>query len=150
MKEGAKLFLPKREKSNQLQATSSWEMVLDFGRRLQFQDVVHTTPWSTKDWKTIKELMVSWEKCCEVAQQRKTIRASTKGWQTWLFPVEIGCGGFPVKPAWRLLSALGHEERSEKQAAHRTGGGGRMGLLLDLKQEQQPFSLAVSCFVLNI
>lgn len=41
-----------------------------------------------------------------------------RGWQTWRFPVEIGCGAFPAKSTWQLLSALwpGWRERG--------GGGG--------------------------
>ena len=110
-------------------------MRVDVGRRLQFPEVVQTTLrpdivlWSTKDQKIILvELTVPWEEGCEVAHERKALKyqpliqdCRDKGWQAWLFPVEVGCRGFPAKSAWRLMSALGVDERSKKQAARRMG-----------------------------
>lgn len=63
--------------------------------------------WSTKDQKIILvKLTVPWEEDCEEAHQRKALKYESlvqdckdKGWQVWLFPVEIGCRGFPAKSA---------------------------------------------------
>ncbi len=80
-------------------------------RKLQFPEVVHTALhtdivlWSIKDHKIILiELTVPWEEICEEAYERKALKyqpliqeCKDKGWQAWLFLVEIGCRGFPAK-----------------------------------------------------
>ena len=35
------------------------------------------------------------------------------GWQSWLFPVEVGCRGFPV---WITLSIVGKQRRATVKA----------------------------------
>lgn len=67
-----------------------------------------------------------WEEGCEEAHERKALKyhmliqkCKNKVWQAWLFPVVIGCRGFPAKSAWWLLSALGMNEKSKKHATHR-------------------------------
>ena len=44
-----------------------------------------------------------------------------KGWQTWSFPVEVGCRGFPAQSVWRLFSALGVTRRCRRTAAQKMG-----------------------------
>lgn len=95
-------------------------MSVDLGRRLQFLEVVQTTLpdivlWSTKDQKIILiKLTVPWEEGCKEAHERNSSKYQSlaqdfrdKGWQVWLFPVEIGCRGFKAQSARHLLSALG-------------------------------------------
>ncbi|XP_063051962.1 major histocompatibility complex class I-related gene protein-like [Engraulis encrasicolus] len=110
-------------------------MRVDLGRRLQFPDVVQTTLrpdivlWSTKDEKLVLvELTVPWEEGCEEAYERKATKyqqlaqdCRDKGWQTWLFPVEVGCRGFPSRSAWNFFSAIGLDERSKKKTVRRMG-----------------------------
>ena len=52
---------------------------------------------------TIVELTVPWEERTEEAYERKMAKyqelaeaCSNKGWKTWVFPVEVGCRGFPA------------------------------------------------------
>ncbi|XP_063062183.1 uncharacterized protein LOC134455057 [Engraulis encrasicolus] len=125
----------KRKRTSILQAASSWEMRVDVGRRLQFPEVVQTSLlpdivlWSSKDQKIILvELTVPWEEGCEEAHERKAAKyqqlaqdCRDRGWQAWVFPVEIGCRGFPARSAWSFLSAIGMDEHSKKQAARRMG-----------------------------
>jgi len=135
IKEGERPVLTKPSKPNLLQNARSWEMRVDVGKRLQFPGVVLTALrpdivlWSTEGKKIILvELTVPWEEGCEVAHERKALKYQSllqdckdKGWQAWLFPVEVGCRGFPAKSTWRLLSALGMDERRKKQAVRRMG-----------------------------
>ena len=60
--------------------------------------------WSEEARKIILiELTVPWEDGCEEAYERNPTKyqdlveqCRDKGWQTWLFPVEVGCRGFLV------------------------------------------------------
>ena len=136
LKKGARpVQTTKRKRPSLFHAASSWEMRVDLGRRLQFPEVVQTTLrpdivlWSTKDQKIILvELTVPWEEGCEVAHERKAGKyqqlaqdCRDRGWQAGVFPVEIGCRGFPARSAWSFLSAIGMDEQSKKQAARRMG-----------------------------
>ncbi|RXN07805.1 hypothetical protein ROHU_035438 [Labeo rohita] len=44
-----------------------------------------------------------------------------KGWQAWLFPVEVGCRGFPAQSVWRMLTAIGVRGRERKMTVRRMG-----------------------------
>ena len=51
---------------------------------------------------------------CSEAHERKATKyqdlvqqCRDKGWQAWLFPVEVGCRGFPAQSVWNTLTALG-------------------------------------------
>jgi len=117
-----------------LQKASSWEMRVDLGRRLHFP-VVQTNLrpdmviWSEERKKIIViELTVPWEERCEEAHERKASKyqellqsCKEKGWQSWLFPVEVGCRGFPAQSTWKLLTAVGVTGRARKTAVHRIG-----------------------------
>lgn len=64
-----------------------------------------------------------WEERKREALQYQSLVQDCKdrGWQAGMFPVESSCRGFPARSVCRLLSALGLDERSKKQAAHRMG-----------------------------
>ena len=60
------------------------------------------------------ELTVPWEESCEGAHERKNLKyadlivdCKNKGSSVWLFPVEVGCRGFPAQSVWKLLTRLG-------------------------------------------
>ena len=122
-------------RSNLLQKAQSWEMKVDLGGRLQFPQVVQTTlrpdvvMWSDEAKKIILiDLTVPWEEGCEQAFERKSTKyqdllhdCRAKGWQAWLFPVEVGCRGFPAQSVWRMLTAIGITGRERKTAARRMG-----------------------------
>ena len=62
---------------------------------------------------TAVELTVSWEENCHAANERKTLKYADmmeecreKGWRVSLFPVEIGCRGFPGQSVWKLMTSL--------------------------------------------
>lgn len=44
-----------------------------------------------------------------------------KGWQTWLYPVEVGCRGFPGHSVWKLLIAVGLTESERKKTVQTLG-----------------------------
>lgn len=44
-----------------------------------------------------------------------------RGWQAWLFPVEVGCRGFPAKSVWRMFTAIGLTGKERKIAVCRMG-----------------------------
>lgn len=135
IREGEKPPAPKKTKKSLLQAAQSWEMRVDLGRKLVFPQVVQTqlrpdmVLWSEEVRKLILiELTVPWEDGCEEAYERKATKyqdlveqCRAKGWQTWLFPVEVGCRGFPAQSVWKTLTALGLAGRERKVAIRRLG-----------------------------
>ncbi|RXN28661.1 reverse transcriptase [Labeo rohita] len=122
-------------RTNLLQKAQSWEMKVDLRERLQFPPVVQTTLrpdavlWSEETKKIILiELTVPWEEGCEQAFERKSTKHQDllqdcrgKGWQAWLFPVEVGCRGFPAQSVWRMLTAIGVMGRERKMTVRRMG-----------------------------
>ncbi|KAK0152385.1 hypothetical protein N1851_006099 [Merluccius polli] len=84
--------------------------------------------WSEVAKKVILiELTVPWEDGCSDAHERKATKyqdlvqqCRDKGWQAWLFPVEVGCMGFPAQSVWNTLTALGIRGRERKTAARRS------------------------------
>ena len=40
------------------------------------------------------------------------------GWRTTIFPVEVGCRGFPSQSVWRMFGALGIRGKAWKAAVH--------------------------------
>jgi len=113
--------------------TNSWEMRVDIGRRLDFPDVVQTSlrpdvvVWSASSRQIIViELTVPWEEICDEENERKSAKYAElmelcreRGWCTWLFPVEVGCRGFPEYSVWRTLKALGVVGNTRKTAVQR-------------------------------
>ena len=109
---------------------SLWEMSVDLDGKLVFPDVVETNLrpdiviWSKAAKKIILvELTVPWEERIQEAYERKRAKyddlmesCRSKGWSTWLFPVEVGCRGFPAQSVWRMLSVLGIQGKARKAA----------------------------------
>jgi hypothetical protein len=118
-----------------LYGAEKWEMRVDLGRKLVFPDIVHTTLrpdivlWSeTPKVVILVELTVPWEERTEEAYERKMAKyqelagqCREKGWKTSVFPVEVGCRGFPAQSVWRMLSALGIRGKTRKEAARNLG-----------------------------
>lgn len=135
IREGKKPSFSKKTKKSLLQSAPAWEMRVDLGRRLHFPQVVKTSLrpdlviWSEEAKKIILiELIVPWEDGCSEAHERKATKyheliqqCRDKGWQAWLFPVEVGCRGFPAQFVWNSLTALGIRGRERKKAARRVG-----------------------------
>ncbi|XP_057673103.1 uncharacterized protein LOC130904394 [Corythoichthys intestinalis] len=135
IKEGDKPPASRKIKKSLLQAAQSWEMRVDLGRKLFFPQVVHTllrpdvVIWSEEAKKIILiELTVPWEDGCEEAAERKAtkyqdliLQCKEKGWQAWLFPMEVGCRGFPAQSVWKTLTALGIAGRERRAAIRRLG-----------------------------
>ena len=86
-------------------------MKVDLGKQLVFPNIIHTAQrpdivlWSPNDKKLVMvELMVPWEARFEEAYERKMAKYTeleeqcrSRGWSTLLFPMEIGCRGFPAQ-----------------------------------------------------
>ncbi|XP_066304530.1 uncharacterized protein [Branchiostoma lanceolatum] len=118
-----------------LQKAKSWDLRVDLGRRLHFPSVVHTrlrpdaVLWSEEGKKIVLiELTVPWEERCEEEYERKKNKyqdllqeCRDKGWQAWLFPIEIGCRGFPAQSVWKMMTALGIAGKDRKAAIRRMG-----------------------------
>ena len=119
-----------------LQGSKDWEMRADLGKQLHFpEEVVHTTLrpdivlWSKTAKRVILvELTVPWEERVDEAHELKKSKyedlASScrdRGWKTWVFPVEVGCRGFPSQSVWKLYGALGIKGRVRKTAIHALG-----------------------------
>ncbi|XP_078587744.1 uncharacterized protein LOC144868686 [Branchiostoma floridae x Branchiostoma japonicum] len=137
VREGEKSRRPATERaaSSILQKARAWELKVDLGRRLHFPSVVQTNLrpdavlWSEEGKKIILiELTVPWEERCEEAHERKASKyhdllqcCREKGWQSWLFPVEVGCRAFPAQSTWKLLTALGITGRARKNAVRSIG-----------------------------
>ncbi|KAK3084250.1 hypothetical protein FSP39_010689 [Pinctada imbricata] len=71
-------------------------------------------------------LTVPWEERFQEANERKALKYADlmadcrqQNWCAWLFPVQIGCRGFPATSVWKLLSALGIIGRDQKKAINR-------------------------------
>lgn len=121
---------PSSSRVGVLATAQSWEMKVDLERKLQFPDVVQTTlrpdivVWSSHGKKIVViELTVPWEERCDEAYERKATKYAElmeecrrKGWSTWLFPVEVGCRGFPAASVWKMFTALGITGRNRKTA----------------------------------
>ncbi|XP_060066953.1 uncharacterized protein LOC132547205 [Ylistrum balloti] len=101
------------------------EMRVDLGEKLVFPDVVQTTLrpdvviWSA-------ESRQIWEERCDQANERKRAKyvdlmeqCMERGWCTWLFPVEVGCRGFPARSVWKMFQALGVVGRTRKMVVRR-------------------------------
>ncbi|KAI8516257.1 hypothetical protein Bbelb_048380 [Branchiostoma belcheri] len=122
-----------REVGNILEKANTWELRVDLGRKLQFPKVVQTNLrpdavlWAEAEKKIVLiELTVPWEERCEEAYERKKNKyqelideCRSKGWQAWLFPVEVGCRGFPARSVWKLFTAIGVKGKERKVAVRK-------------------------------
>ncbi|KAI8492574.1 hypothetical protein Bbelb_296150 [Branchiostoma belcheri] len=122
-----------REVGNILEKAKTWELRVDLGRKLQFPKVVQTklrpdaVLWAEAEKKLVLvELTVPWEERCEEAYERKKNKyqelideCRSKGWQAWLFPVEVGCRGFPAQSVWKLFTAIGVKGKERKVAVRK-------------------------------
>ena len=91
----------------------------------------------------IVELTVPWEERCQSAYELKKAKytdlqtlCKERVWQTWLFPVEVGCRGFPAQSVWTTLSSLGTAVKALGQAAERASSW------LWLKRDQENWKLS--------
>ena len=133
VKPGEKIPTEKFERRSILERSQSWDMKVDLGRKLVFPDIVHTTLrpdiviWSASARTIIIiELTVPWEENCEDANERKTSKYTElsemcrqRGWKTHLYPVEVGCRGFPAKSIMKLFKSLGVVGRQRQTAIKR-------------------------------
>lgn len=44
-----------------------------------------------------------------------------RGWQAWLFPLEVRCRGFTAQSMWKMLTALRTAGRERKKVVCRLG-----------------------------
>ncbi|VDI22183.1 Hypothetical predicted protein [Mytilus galloprovincialis] len=114
---------------------SEWNMRADIGKKLVFQECVQTTlrldivVWSQPSKMIVAiGLTVPWEERCEEAYQQKKEKYTElmttcreRGWKAWLFPVEVGCRGFPAQSVWRMLQAMGIVRKARKTAVRQLG-----------------------------
>ncbi|XP_063420791.1 uncharacterized protein LOC134706007 [Mytilus trossulus] len=135
VKEGEIGQKSKQNTSGMLHQAKDWQLEVDLGKKLQFPDIVPTNLrpdmvlWSSGSKKVmIIELTVPWEERCGEANERKRAKydellaeCRDKGWQTWNFPVEVGCRGFPAQSVWRLFSAVGVTGRQRRTAIQKLG-----------------------------
>ena len=115
-----------RWRSSLLERGRDWELRVDLHRKLLFPNIMETTLRpdavlfsSQSDTLIAIELTVN----CEEAHERKSLKYADlmaecrdRGWNVWLFPVEVGCRGFPAQSVWKLLHRLGICGRARKAA----------------------------------
>ena len=111
------------------------ELRADLDRKLVFPNIVETNLRSdavlvSQQSKTLVaiELTVPWEEICKEAHERMSLKyadlmadCKVKVWNVWLFPVEVGCRGFPAQSAWKLLTRQGVSGRTRKTTTRRPG-----------------------------
>lgn len=115
-----------------LQRASDWEMRVDLKKKLVFpQDVAVTSlrpdmVLLSRSTKTIivAELTVPWEERLDTSHQLKKAKyqdlideAALKGWHAVLFPIEVGCRGFPAKSIRHFLQRMGLDAKQLKKAS---------------------------------
>lgn len=126
-----KTSMPTRNLPSTLQRASDWELSVDLKRRLVFpQDVAVTSlrpdmVLLSRSRKAIivAELTVPWEERLDVSHQLKKAKyqdlideASLKGWHATIFPIEVGCRGFPAKSVRFFLQKMGLAPKQLKTA----------------------------------
>ena len=136
MKEGNCTKSATNLRTGLLQESRNWEMRVDLGKKLIFpEEVTHTTLrpdiviWSrSPKYMILIELTVPWEERVEEAYETKKGKyqelADTcreRGWKTWVFPVEVGCRGFPSQSVWKMLGAVGMRGKQRKSAIQALG-----------------------------
>jgi hypothetical protein len=119
-----------------LHDSKNWEMLVDLGKKLKFpEEVTHTSlrpdivMWSrSPKLMVMVELTVPWEERVEVSHEIKKGKyqdladtCKERGWKTWVFPVEVGCRGFPSQSVWKMLGAVGIKGGARNTAAHALG-----------------------------
>ena len=118
------------QKTGLLQEARHWEMKVDLRQKLVFPDVVKTSLhpdiviWSKiPKMMILVELTVPWKERTDEANKRKRSKyqgladlCREKGFSTWVFPVEVGCRGFPAQSVWKTLGALGMKGKSRKSS----------------------------------
>lgn len=119
-----------------LQYASDWELRVDLKRKLVFpQEVAVTTlrpdmVLTSRSTKTILvvELTVPWEDRLSISHQQKSAKyqdlideALLKGWHAIMFPIEVGCRGFPATSVRYFFQKLGLEAKHVKKALKEIG-----------------------------
>jgi hypothetical protein len=69
-----------------------------------------TVPWEERADEAFELKKATYQELSDVCRDR--------GWKTWIFPVEVGCRGFPAHSAWNMYGALGVRGRARKAAVH--------------------------------
>ena len=138
--------------SSILEEGEQWEMLVDLKKKLVFPNIVQTTLrpdiviWSENNKRlAMIELTAPWESRCEEAFERKTAKYAdllaqcrALGWNSWLFPVEVGARGFHAKSLWRLFMAFGVTGKERKRAVARMATAAeRASSWLWLKREER-------------
>ena len=119
-----------------LQGTPDWEIKVDIGRKLVFPTQIVATRLrpdiviSSESRKTVivVELTVPWEDRLEEAHELKKTKyeglmqeARANGWTAHIFPVEVGCRGFPARSVRWMLKTLGMTPAKCKSACIKIG-----------------------------
>lgn len=113
-----------------LQRETNWELQVDLKKKLVFPSEVAVTSLhldmiflsqSTKSI-VVSDLTVPWEEGLAVAHELKKSKyqdlideALTRGWNATVFPIEVGCGGFPSS-VQLFLQRIGLEPRQMNNA----------------------------------
>ena len=132
VRQGEKARSPSHRTSSILDGTR-WQMKVDLNSKLVFPEIVQTNLrpdiviWSSEQKSIVViELTVPWEEGCEEAHERKSAKyeelmemCRDRGWKTWLFPVEVGCRGFPAQSVWKTFSLLGIQGKERRTAIRR-------------------------------
>ena len=119
-----------------LMKSGTWNMRADLNQKLVFPQEIVTTQlrpyivlWS-EDTRQVAlvELTVPWEERVEISHHLKREKYAElqaecveKGWKTWVFPVEVGCRGFPAQSLWNMFRTLGVTGKLRSTAVAKAG-----------------------------
>ena len=123
------------KKQGILQQASDWTLQADLDKKLQFPDIVLTSlrpdivvQSTATQCLFIVELTVPWEERCQSPYELKKAKYNDlhtlfkeRGQQTQLFPLEVGCRGFPAQSVQTTLSSLCIVGRQRKAAVKAYG-----------------------------
>ena len=152
VKEGTKATAKAKHTGGILPGASDWELKADLDKKLVFPPIVQTSlrPDIVLHSPAMKrlvmiELTVPWETRCQTAHELKMNKYTElqqmcreRGWQTWLYPVEIGCRGFSAQSVWTMLGALGIVGRERRVAVRVLGSAAeKASSWLWYKREQE-------------
>ncbi|XP_060574030.1 uncharacterized protein LOC132731786 [Ruditapes philippinarum] len=136
LKEGEQVPKSAPASTGILNESRSWEMKADLKEQLQFpQEIAQTTlrpdivTWSRNPKRVVLvELTVPWEERIEESHELKRSKyedlaqsCKSNGWNTLVFPIEVGCRGFSLQSVWRMLGALGIKGAARKRTVNALG-----------------------------
>lgn len=139
--------------ARQLRRAHDWKMLADIGQQLVFPPEMASTNlrpdlvlWSPS-LKTayITELTVPWENSIEEAYEHKKLHYAAlaaevkqRGWNTKVYPVEVGCRGFVASSTIRLWEGLRCHGQALRKTMERSSQWIWLGKYISINHQRTP------------